>query len=136
MPKALLGWLVSLARGRQNKIDGPSRTFAKSQTHPPTSRFFFLGIFFSTFSGVSRQGEFKNTITNGFTKSPCRKLSPKNRQNFEFFLDSFCFIAVSGVSQRWEFKNTTKNVLQKNRVEKFLQKKRKKIQNRFFFDLF
>jgi hypothetical protein len=48
--------------GRQKKIDGPPRTFAKSQTHPPAIRLFFSLIFFSTFLGVSRQGEFKNTI--------------------------------------------------------------------------
>jgi hypothetical protein len=36
------------------KIDGPPRTFAKSQTHPPTSQFLFpLGFLFSTFLGVS-----------------------------------------------------------------------------------
>jgi hypothetical protein len=41
----------------------PPRTSAKSQTDPhhPPSDFFFLGLFFSTFLGVSRQGEFKNT---------------------------------------------------------------------------
>jgi hypothetical protein len=32
-------------RGRQKKIDGPPRTFAKSQTHPPTIRLFFLDFF-------------------------------------------------------------------------------------------
>jgi hypothetical protein len=40
----------------------PPRAFAKSQTHPPTIRLFCLALFFSTISGVSRQGEFKNTI--------------------------------------------------------------------------
>jgi hypothetical protein len=44
-------------------FDEPPRTFAKSQTHPPAIRtFFFLDFFLSTFLGVSRQGEFKNTI--------------------------------------------------------------------------
>jgi hypothetical protein len=30
----------------KKKFDGPPRTFAKSQTHPPTTRLFFLDIFF------------------------------------------------------------------------------------------
>jgi hypothetical protein len=33
---------TSLPRGQQKKIDGPPRTFAKSETHPPTIRLFFL----------------------------------------------------------------------------------------------
>jgi hypothetical protein len=45
------------------QIDGPLCTFATSQTHPP-SDFFFLDFFFSTLLGISRQGEFKNTINN------------------------------------------------------------------------
>ena len=109
----------------QKKIDGPPRTFAKSQTHPPAIRLFFLGFFFSTFLGVSRQGEFKNT-----TKIFLQKVHVENFfQNFDkkirwqFFLDFFCFIAFSGVSQRWEFKNTTKNVLQKKSCRKVFYKK-------------
>jgi hypothetical protein len=95
-----------------------------------------LAFFFSTFSGVSRQGEFKNTTHHGhiFAKSPCRKPFPKKSTKISMSVFPrlfFCFIAFSGVSQRWEFKNTTKNVLQKNRVEKFLQKIRPKIQNQF-----
>jgi hypothetical protein len=40
---AVLPWF---ARGRQKKIDGPPRAFAKSQTHPPTIRTFFSWLFF------------------------------------------------------------------------------------------
>jgi hypothetical protein len=47
----------------KKKVDGPPRAFTKSQTHQPTPpTFFSLAFFFSTFWGVSRQGEFKNTI--------------------------------------------------------------------------
>jgi hypothetical protein len=82
--------------------------------------FFLVAVVFSTFLGVSRQGEFENTIKNILAKSPCRKLFPKFRQKFrcQFFLDFFCFVAFSGVFQRWEFKNTTKNVLQKKSCRK------------------
>jgi hypothetical protein len=51
------GMCLADARGRQKKIDGPPRTLTTSPTHPSTIR-----LFFSTFLGVSRQGEFKNTI--------------------------------------------------------------------------
>jgi hypothetical protein len=85
---------------------------------------FFLA-FFSAFSGVSRQGQFKNTITIFLQKGNVENFSQNNRQNFRchFFLGFFCFIAVSGVSQRWEFKNTTKNVLQKKSCRKVFYKK-------------
>jgi hypothetical protein len=112
-------------RGRPKKMDGPPRTLTKSQTHPPTIRLFFsLDFFFSTFLGVSRQGEFKNTI-----KIFLQKVHVENFfQNFDkkfrcqFFLDFFCFIAFSGVSQRWEIKNTTKNALQKKSCRKVFTK--------------
>ena len=127
------------ARGRQKKIDEPPRAFAKSQTHPPTIRLFFsLTFFLSKFLGVSRQGEFKNTIKIFWQKVRVENFSQTFDQNFDVSFSStfFCFIEFSGVFQRWEFKNTTKNVLQKSRVEKFLQKIRPKIQNRLLLDLF
>jgi hypothetical protein len=61
--------------------------------------------------GVSRQGEFKNTINIFLQKFRC-----------QFFLDFFCFIAFSGVSQRREFKHTTKNVSQKKSRRKVFTK--------------
>ena len=95
-----------------------------------------MAVFFSTFLGVSRQGEFENTITIFWQKIRVANFFQNFDKTFrcQFFLDFFCFIAFSGVFQRWEFKNTTKNVLQKNRVEKFLQKIRPKIQNRLFLE--
>jgi hypothetical protein len=86
--------------------------------------------------GVSRQGEFKNTIKIFLQKSSCRKLSPKKlaQISMSVFTRLFCFIAFSGVSQRWEFKNTTKNVLQKKSCRKGFTKNRPKIQNRLFLD--
>jgi hypothetical protein len=100
-----VSYIDSAMRGAgKTKTDGPPRTFAKSQTHPPTSRLFFpLTFFFSTFLGVSRQGEFKNT-TKMFLQKVLSKTFPKiSTKNFDvrcqFFLDFFCFIAFSGASQ-------------------------------------
>jgi hypothetical protein len=47
----------AVTRGRQNKIrrTPPVHLLNRRPTHPP-SDFFFLGFFFSTFLGVSRQG--------------------------------------------------------------------------------
>jgi hypothetical protein len=109
----------------QKKIDGPPRAFTKSQTHPPTPpTFFFLAFFFSAFLGVSRQGEFKNTIKIFLQKVHVENFSKNFDKKFrcQFFLDFFCFIAFSGVSQRWEYKNTTKNVLQKKSCRKVFTK--------------
>jgi hypothetical protein len=104
------------ARGRQKKIDGPPRTFAKFQTHPPTIRLFFLDFCFSTFLGVSRQGEFKNTIKIFLQKVHVENFSQKNRQKnscqffprFFFVLSRFRVFLSDGSS-----KTLQKNVLQK-----------------------
>jgi hypothetical protein len=109
----------------QKKIDGPPRTFAKSQTHPPTIRtFFFLELCFSTFLGVSRQGELKNTTKMFLQKVHVENFSKNFDKNFDVSFSStfFCFIAFSGVFQRWEFKSTTKHVLQKKSWRKVLTK--------------
>jgi hypothetical protein len=105
-----------------------------SQTHPPTSRLFFpLAIFFSSFSGVYRQEEFKNTTNTLLQKVHVEKQFQKNPQKFrsQFFLDFFLFIAVSGVSQGdGSLKTLQKTFYKKNVSEKKSQKNRPKIQNR------
>jgi hypothetical protein len=83
--------------------------------------------------GVSRQGEFKNTIKIFLQKV---HVDVENFfQNFDkkircqFFLDFFCFIAFPGVSQRWEMgaqrhykKRFTKKIVSKSFYKKFDQK--------------
>jgi hypothetical protein len=82
---------------------------------------------FSTFLGVSRQGEFKNAIKMFLQKSPCRKLFHLPRKStkisvsvfprlFVFYRVFRCFSAMG---------------VQKNRVEKFLQKIDKKSKTDF-----
>jgi hypothetical protein len=83
----------------KKKIDGPPRAFTKSQTHPPTPpTFFFLAFFFSTFLGVSRQGEFKNTIKMFLQKVHVENFSQNfdNKFRCQFFLDFFLFYRVFG----------------------------------------
>jgi hypothetical protein len=50
----------------ENKIDGPPRTFAKSQTHPPNSRFFPLD-FFSKGSSKTPESYLTHPPTTGVT---------------------------------------------------------------------
>jgi hypothetical protein len=94
-----------------------------------------VAVFFSTFLGVSRQGEFENTITIFWQKIRVENFF----QNFDktircqFFLDFFCFIAFSGVFQRWEFKNTRKNALQKKSCRKVFTKNLTKSPKPIFF---
>jgi hypothetical protein len=110
--------------GPAKQIDGPPRTFAKSQTHPPTIRLLFAWLFFQvrfwTFLGKESS---KTPLKYFCKKSMSKNISKSFDKNFDVSFSSifFCFIAFSGVSQRWEFNNTTK----KNRVEKFLQKIKK-----------
>jgi hypothetical protein len=82
--------------------------------------------------GVSRQGEFKNTIKKKKTvkKDHVENFFQKIDKNFS--LSSNFLIAFSGVPQRWELK-THKKRCEKNIVSK-RQKIRPKIQNRFFLD--
>jgi hypothetical protein len=88
---------IGPSRPWDGKKNAPPRAFAKSQTHPPTSRLFFLlGFVFSTFLGVSRQGEFKNTIQIFLQKVHVESFSQKNRQAFrcQFSHDFFCLSRV------------------------------------------
>jgi hypothetical protein len=117
-------------RGAAKKIDGPPRTSAKSQTHPPTIRLF-LWLFFSTFLGVSRQGEFKNT-----TKIFLQKVHVENKiknfdKNFDVSFPFFpllfliyrvfwCFSAM-GVQKHYK-KRFTKKIVSKSFYKKFDQK--------------
>jgi hypothetical protein len=109
----------------------------KSQTHPPTIRLlFFLTFFFSTFLGVSRQGEFKNTIQIFWQKVRVENFPQNFDKNFDvsfsstfFVLSHFRVFFSDGIS-----KTLQKTFCKKNRVEKFLQKIRPEVQNRLFLD--
>jgi hypothetical protein len=109
-------YLVLLIEGPPNKKskDSPVHLLNLRPTHPP-SDFFFLGFFFSTFLGVSRQGEFKNTKNTFLQKVHVE----------DFFNDvsfSSTFLSFSGGLWQWESKSTTKKTFCKtNRVEKLLQ---------------
>jgi hypothetical protein len=95
-------------RGRPKKIDGPPRAPAKSQTHPPTIRFFSpLTSFLVRFWAFLGNWGVKKRHGNVFAKSlHVENFSQRNRQKFrcQFFLDFFWFLAFSGVSHRWELK--------------------------------
>jgi hypothetical protein len=85
--------------GKKNPTDPPVHLLNLGATHPPPD-FFLLTFSFSAFSGVSRQGEFKNTTKKFFTKAK------KKFKNFDKILDVsfsstfFCFIVFSGIFQR------------------------------------
>jgi hypothetical protein len=123
----------------KKKIDGPPRPFAKSQTHPPTIRlFFFLTFFFSTFLGVSRRGEFKNTTKIFWQKVRVENFSQNFDKNFDVSFSS-TFVVLSHFRVFFSdgsSKTLQKTFCKKNRVEKFLPKIRPKVQNRLFLDFF
>jgi hypothetical protein len=129
-------FLLFSSRGRQNKIDRPPRTFAKSQTHPPTIHFFFLDFLFKyVFGRFSARGVQKHH-TNSFTKSPCRKQIKKiaTKISMSVFPRLFLFYRVFGCFSAMGVKTLQKTFYTKNRVEKFLQKVRPKTQNRLFLE--
>ena len=123
---------------KQKSTDPPVHLLNLRPTHPP-SDFFFLTFFFSTFLGVSRQGEFKNT-----TKMFWQKVRVENfPQNFDKNFD-VSFSSTSVVLSRFRvfFSDGSSKTLQKTfcknkRIERFLQKVRQNIsQNRLFLDFF
>jgi hypothetical protein len=109
----------------------PPRAFAKSRTRPPTIRLFLPCFLLIRFSGVSRQGEFKNTMQMFLQKVHVESFSQNNistsvlPQLFLFHHGYGCCSAM-GVQKHY----------QKIRVERFLQKTRPKSQNRFFLRSF
>jgi hypothetical protein len=85
-------------RCRQNKIDGPPPVHLLNPrpTHPPSD--FFSLIFFSTFLGVSQQGQFKNAIFKKMQKVHVENFSPKKstKKSMSVFIDFFWFYRVFG----------------------------------------
>jgi hypothetical protein len=130
-------YTIPCAEGPAKKPTDPPRAFAKSQTHQPTSRLFFLAFFFKYVFGRFSVSS-KTPPTYFYNNSMSKNNSKKIDKNFDVsFSSTFVgFIAFSGVSRRWEFKRTTKDVVQKTLCGNRLQKNRGKIQNRFFVDFF
>jgi hypothetical protein len=94
----------------------PDRAFAKSQTHPPTSRLFFLVFFrFWAFLGkgsskTPQKYVHKKSMSKTFPKKSTKNLLPVFPRIFNRVFG--CFSAM-GVQKHY------KNVLQKDCVEKF-----------------
>jgi hypothetical protein len=97
---------------------------------PPTRHpaLFFLIFFFSTFLGVSRQGEFKNTIKMFLQKVHVENFSQKNRQKFrcKFFLEFFVLsrfrVFLSDESSKTLQKRFATKIVSKSFYKKFDQK--------------
>jgi hypothetical protein len=88
--------------------------------------------------GVSRQGEFKNTIKIFWQKVRVENFPQNFDKNFDVSFSSAFFVLSHF---RVFFSDGSSKALQrtfckKNRVEKFLQKIRPKVQNRLFLDFF
>jgi hypothetical protein len=106
------------------------RKFTKSQTYPPTIRPFFpLTFFFSTFLGVSRQGEFKNAIKMFSQKVHIENFSQNFDKHFRcqfslglnFFYRVFECSSAMGVQKHYK-ERATKKIVSKKFYKKFDQK--------------
>jgi hypothetical protein len=97
-----------------------------------------LNFCFSTFFGVSREGEFKNTIKTFLQKFHVENKLKSFDNNFDVSFSSSSFVLSSFrvVSSDGSSKTLQKRFYKNNRVEKFLQKVRPKIPNRLFLDFF
>jgi hypothetical protein len=110
-------------------------------THHPT--FFSCFFFFSTLLGVSRQGEFKNTIKIFLQKVHVENFFQNFDQNFDvsFSSTSFCIIAFSsaflamGVQRHYK-KRFAKTVVSKSFYKKFDQKSKTDFFSVIFFHVF
>jgi hypothetical protein len=96
-------------------------------THPP-SELFFLIFFFSTFLGVSRQGEFKNTINIFLQKVHVETFSQNFNENFDVCFSSTSFVLsrfrvfFSDRSSKTRQKTLYKKIVSKGFFKKFDQK--------------
>jgi hypothetical protein len=82
-------------RGRSTSKEA-SRSGYPSTPSSNQPQIFFL-IFFSTFLGVSRQGEFKNTIKIFLQKVHVENFFRKNRQNSDVsFSSTFSVLSYFG----------------------------------------
>jgi hypothetical protein len=115
------GWVGSCGHGAYiqcegppKKIDGPPvHLLDLRPTHPP-SAFFFLIFFLSTFLGVSRQGEFKNTIKIFGQKVRVKNFSQNFDKNFDVsFSSTFLFYRVFGCFLAMGVQNATKKFCKK-----------------------
>jgi hypothetical protein len=88
--------LPQAGRGAGQKKRRISRAFAKSRTYPPADFFFSLGFFFVRVLGVSRQGEFKNTMQIFFLNAHVEK----KRGGGSALLSRFRTL----ISRQWECK--------------------------------
>jgi hypothetical protein len=109
------------ARGRQAKKNRRAPPFicyiSDQPTHHPT--FFSLVFSFSTFLGVSRQGEFKNTTQVFWQKVRIEKKIQNFDKNFDVSLSSTFFVL-------WRFRvffsDGSSKALQKRFAKKSCQK--------------
>jgi hypothetical protein len=99
-----------------------SRAFVPTVTHHPT--FFSLNFFISTFLGVSRQGEFKNTIKVFLQKLHVENVLQNNRQFFlyQFFLDFILFYCFFGCFSAMGVQKHKTNIVSKRFYKKIDQK--------------
>jgi hypothetical protein len=132
-----------LCRGAAKKksTDPPVHLLNFRPTHPP-SDFFFLDFFFSTFLGVSRQGEFKNTIKIFSQKVRVENFSQNFDKNFDvsfsstFFVLSRFRVFFSDGSSKTPQKTFYKKVVSKSFYQKFDQKPKTDFFSIFFYHVF
>jgi hypothetical protein len=109
------------SRSRSSRSEGPPKQIRRTPpvhllnprpTHPP-AEFVSLGFFLSTFSGVSRQGEFKNTTKIFLQKALVENFFRKNRQIFDVSFSSTFFVLsrfrAMGVQKHYKKRFTKKS---------------------------
>jgi hypothetical protein len=116
----------SSSRGRQNKIDGPPRAFAKFQTYLPTylPADFFVDFFLVCFWAFLGKGSSKTPQTYFCKKSMSKTFSKTSDKNFDVSFSSifFPFYRVSGCFSAMGVQKYYTKRSAKNRVEKSSQK--------------
>jgi hypothetical protein len=103
---------VSTGAGKK-QIDGPPRTSAKYQTHPPTCRFLFLDSFlvgFWAFLGACKESS-KTPQKHFLQTALVKKQIKKTDKNFDvsFFPRHFVFV----LSRFWVFRSSSSKARQK-----------------------
>ena len=129
--------------GIKKSTDPPVHLLNPRPTHPPSDFSFFLDFLFSTFLGVSRQGEFENTIKIFWQKVRVSKTFPKisTKISMSVFPRLFLFYRIFGCFsamgvQKHHKKRFTKKIVSKSLYKKIDQKSQTVFFSIFFYRVF
>jgi hypothetical protein len=136
MGPATIHPVTTRVAAKNKSTDPPVYLLDLRPTHPP-SELLFLAFFLSTFLGVSRQGEFKNTMKIFLQKVHVENFFQNFDNNFDVsFSSTFLFYRVFGCFSAMGVQKHYKKRFTKKIVSKSFYKRFDKKSQTDFFSIF